>query len=122
MIGHGIGGGRPPHRALATPDREKPSYGTPGFRVKDGSKDRLFARLREEPGVLVVWCEDEGEKQAMITSEPAVFFTTPHYDGCPMVLVRLDAVDVGELTELITESWRLRAPTKLVEAFDAEPS
>ena len=69
----------------------------PGVPREGRSKDRLFARLREEPGVLVVWCEDEGEKQAMITSEPAVFFTTPHYDGYPMVLVRLDAVDVGEL-------------------------
>ena len=106
--------------ALSLPETfEKASYGTPGFRVKDKSKDRLFARLREEPGVLVVWCEDEGEKQAMIVSEPAVFFTTPHYDGSPMVLVRLEAVDADELAELLTESWRLRAPTSLVEAFDA---
>lgn len=103
--------------ALSLPQTvEKPSYGTPGFRVKD----KLFARLREEPGVLVVWCEDEGEKQAMIASEPAVFFTTPHYDGHPMVLVRLDAVEVDELTELLTEAWRLRAPPRLVEAFNAE--
>jgi hypothetical protein len=106
--------------ALSLPQTlEKPSYGTPGFRVKDKGKDRLFARLREEPGVLVVWCEDEGEKQAMIASEPDTFFTTSHYDGYPMVLVRLDAVDSEELTELLTESWRLRAPARLVEAFDA---
>ena len=107
--------------ALSLPQTlEKPSYGTPGFRVKDKGKDRLFARLREEPGVLVIWCEDEGEKQAMIASDPAAFFTTPHYDGYPMVLVRLDAVEVDELTELLTESWRLRAPARLVDAFDAE--
>ena len=102
--------------ALSLPETfEKASYGTPGFRVRD----RLFARIREEGDVLVVWCEDEGEKQAMIVSEPAVFFTTPHYDGYPMVLVRLEAVDADELAELLTESWRLRAPTSLVEAFDA---
>ncbi len=107
--------------ALSLPKTfEKPSYGTPGFRVRDKNTDKLFARLRDEPGVLVMWCEDEGEKQAMIDSRPAVFFTTPHYDGYPMVLVRLDAVDVAELSELLTESWRLRAPTKLLQAFDAE--
>ena len=77
--------------ALALPETtEKPSYGTPGFRVKD----RLFARIREEGDVLVVWCEDVGEKDALIASEPEKFFTTPHYDGHPTVLVRFGAVDV----------------------------
>jgi hypothetical protein len=103
--------------ALSLPHTtERPSYGTPGFRVKD----RLFARVREEGDVLVVWCEDEGEKQAMIESEPETFFTTPHYDGHPMVLVRLEAADVGVLTELLTESWRLRAPAKVAAEYDAE--
>jgi hypothetical protein len=37
-----------------------------------------------------------------------------------MVLVRYDGVDVDELRELLTEAWRLRAPRKLLEAFDAE--
>lgn len=95
---------------------ERPSYGTPGFRVKD----RLFARIREEGNVLVVWCEDEGEKQALIATEPATFFTTPHYEGHPSVLVRFEAADVELLAELLTESWRLRAPAKLVAAYDAE--
>jgi hypothetical protein len=103
--------------ALSLPHTtERPSYGTPGFRVKD----RLFARIREEGDVLVVWCEDEGEKQALIASEPATFFTTPHYDGHPSVLVRFEAADVELLTELLTESWRLRAPAKTVAAYDAE--
>ncbi len=103
--------------ALSLPETtEKPSYGTPGFRVKD----RLFARLRDEPGVLVVWCADLVEKEALILSEPAKFFTTPHYDGHPTVLVQVDAVDVDELTELLTEAWRIRAPKRLREAFDAE--
>lgn len=103
--------------ALALPaTTEKPSYGTPGFRVND----KLFARIRPEGDVLVVWCEDLAEKEALIASEPDKFFTTPHYDGHPTVLVRFEAVDVEELTELLTEAWRVRAPQKLLTAFDTE--
>lgn len=101
--------------ALSLPaTTEKPSYGTPGFRVKD----RLFARLREG-GDLLVWVASEGEKRGLVSSEPEKFFTTPHYDGHASVLVRLAAVDEDELRELLTESWRLRAPGKLTEQFDA---
>ena len=100
--------------ALAFPaTTERPSYGTPGFRVRD----RLFARMREE-GVLVLWRESEEEKQALVEAEPEKFFTTPHYDGYPNILVRLTAVDREELAELLEESWRLRAPEFLVEQFD----
>ena len=103
--------------ALSLPaTTEKPSYGTPGFRVKD----KLFARIREEGDALVVWVSDLGEKEALIAAEPRKFFTTPHYDGHPTVLVRFRAVGVKELSELLTESWRLRAPKGLVAAFDAE--
>lgn len=90
--------------ALALPDTiEKPSYGTPGFRVKD----RLFARIREE-GVLAIWCESLEEKDFLIEGDPEKFFTTPHYDGHAMVLLRLDAVDREELGELLAESARIR--------------
>jgi hypothetical protein len=103
--------------ALSLPaTAEKPSYGTPGFRVRD----KLFARIREEGNALVVWVEDEGEKEALIQSDPDKFFTIPHYDGHPMVLVRFSAVDADELEELLTDSWRLRAPDKLRATFDAE--
>jgi len=103
--------------ALSLPESiEKPSYGMPGFRVKD----RLFARIREERDVLVVWCADVVEKDFLIRAEPEKFFTTPHYDGHSIVLVRLPAVDRQELWELVTESWRLRGPKRLVAAFDAE--
>ena len=102
--------------ALSLPaTTEKPSYGNPGFRVKD----KLFAGIREGGDVLFVWVSDVGEKDALIASEPKKFFTTPHYDGHPMVLVRFRAVGVKELTELLTESWRIRAPKRLVTAFDA---
>jgi hypothetical protein len=100
--------------ALALPEtEERPSYGTPGFRVKD----RLFARLRE-PGVLLVRCADEGEKDFLLRADPAKFFTTPHYDGHPSVLVRLDAVDRDELAELLTDAWRVRAPKRLAQSLD----
>jgi hypothetical protein len=102
--------------ALALPaTTEKPSYGTPGFRVKD----KLFARIREEGDVLVVWCNDVDEKAALIAAEPKKFFTTPHYDGYATVLVRFEAIDRDELDELLTESWRLRAPKRLLAEFDA---
>jgi hypothetical protein len=95
--------------ALALPATiEKPSYGTPGFRVKD----RLFARLREDD-VLVVWVADLGEKEMLIRSEPQKFFTVAHYDGHPTVLVRLSAVDRDELGELLTDAWLVRAPKRL---------
>ncbi len=102
--------------ALALPaTTEKPSYGTPGFRVRD----KLFARIREEGDVLVVWCEDLGEKAALLAADPDKFFTTPHYDGHPTVLVRLGAVALDELQELLTDAWRVRAPVRLVAEFDA---
>ena len=102
--------------ALSLPETiEKPWFNTPGFRVKD----KGFLRIRSEAeGGLVVWVGDLGEKEAMLASEPDKFFTTPHYDGHPTVLVNLPAVDAGELTELITESWRLRAPKRVLKAYD----
>lgn len=101
--------------ALALPaTTEKPSYGQPGFRVRD----RLFARIHEAGDVLIVWCADVGEKSGLIQAEPEKFFSTPHYDSGPAVLVRLTAIDRDELRELLTESWRLRAPARLVREFD----
>jgi hypothetical protein len=97
--------------ALSLPEtQERPSYGTPGFRVAD----RLFARLREDGESLVVWVADEGEKQSLLRSDPDKFFTTTHYDGHPSVLVRWSRLDVGELTELLTEAWRIRAPNRVL--------
>jgi hypothetical protein len=102
--------------ALALPETsERLSYGTPGFRVRD----KPFARMREEGDVLVLWCSGLDEKEFLIGAEPEKFFTTPHYDGYAMVLVRLGAVDRTELAELLEEAWRLRAPKRVVAAFDA---
>jgi hypothetical protein len=101
--------------ALSLPETtEKPWFNTPGFRVKD----KAFLRIRSEAeGGLVVFVEDLGEKEALLASDPDTFFTTPHYDGYPAVLVNLPAVDVDELTELITDSWRIKAPPRVLKAY-----
>ncbi len=97
--------------ALALPETiEKPWHRSPGYRVKDKS----FLRIRSEAdGALVVFVADLGEKEALLAADPEKFFTTPHYDGYPAVLVHLDAVEVDELEELITDSWRHKAPARV---------
>lgn len=95
---------------------EKPYAGLPGFRVRG----KFFARIREKPDALVVLRPAIEEKEALIASEPEKFFQTPHYAGYPAVLVRLEAVAAEELEELLTESWALAAPARLVAAFQAE--
>ncbi len=79
----------------------------------------MFTWVRDDPEALVVWVESIEEKEALIASEPEKFFTTPHYDGYAIVLVRLDTIDAEEAAELVTESWRLRAPKALLRQWDA---
>ena len=101
--------------ALSLPETiEKPWYNTPGYRVKD----KGFLRIRSDAeGGLVVFVADLDEKDALLASDPDKFFTTPHYDGHAIVLVHLDAVDVEELTELIADSWLVKAPTRVRAAY-----
>ena len=97
--------------ALSLPGAyEKASYeGQASFRTKA----RIFAFLTSDPKGLLVWVGSKDEQDAIVASEPGKFFTSRHYAGQPAFLVRLDSVDEGELTELITESWLLRAPPSL---------
>jgi hypothetical protein len=67
----------------------------------------------------VVWCADESEKDAYLATQPDIFFTLPHYDGHPSVLVRLPDIDVAELRDLLTDAWFSRAPRRLAAAFEA---
>jgi hypothetical protein len=60
---------------------------------------------------------DEGAKEALLADDPGVYFTTPHFDGYPAVLVRLDVIGVPELTELVTEAWLTRAPKRLAKLY-----
>jgi hypothetical protein len=92
------------------------SFRTPALRVRG----KGMCRLRTNPDALVLRVSDMGEREALLQGQPDVFFTTPHYDGYPYVLVRLEAVDPVELAELLEEAWRLRAAKRVVKAWDAE--
>jgi hypothetical protein len=70
------------------------------------------------PDVVAVRVADQEEKELLLAADPETFFTEPHYNGFPAVLVRLPAIDVEELTALITEAWRCQAPRALVDEFE----
>jgi hypothetical protein len=103
------------------------SYGgAPALRVNR----TLLARLRSEMAddldeltgepygeVLVVGTADLGEKEALLSSDPRAYFTLPHYDGYPAVLVRLSLADPEELRELLLEAWRRAAPKRALRAY-----
>jgi hypothetical protein len=63
--------------------------------------------------VLAVRVAGEVEKSVLIERDPQAFFTEPHYDGYPAILVRLDVVDEPILRKLLEDAWRLRAPRRL---------
>ena len=69
------------------------------------------------PDVVAVRVVDELEKEVLLRSDGARFFTEPHYSGFPAVLVRLAAIDVEELRDLITNAWHCQAPRALSEAL-----
>jgi hypothetical protein len=56
---------------------------------------------------------DEGAKQALLTADPGVYFTTPHSTGYPAILVWLDRIAPDELEELLVEAWLARDPQRL---------
>jgi hypothetical protein len=62
------------------------------------------------PGVIAVRVANLGQKNALLSADPKKFFTEPHYNGFPAVLVRLDAVTVADLKVLLAEAWRCQAP------------
>ena len=70
--------------------------------------------------ILGVRVTDEGVKFALIAEEPELYFTTPHFDGYPAVLVKLAAIDERGLRELIVDAWLTQAPKRLVQEFLAE--
>ncbi|MGW1740253.1 MmcQ/YjbR family DNA-binding protein [Nocardia sp. NPDC001965] len=91
---------------------ESTSYRTPALKAAGKS----FARLRTEAdGGLALRCE-MAEKEALLTCGDAAFYTTPHYDGYPYILVDLDRVDPGQLRELLDAAWWLVAPARLRRA------
>jgi hypothetical protein len=108
--------------ALALPHVEE--LDSDGFDFRVGGKGFVWSypeRLPGQPRVIrtdiaVLYVGDEAEKQALLLGEPHLFFTTPGYDGWPLVMLRLPEVSPGRLAELITDAWRMRAP----DAIEAE--
>ena len=90
-------------------------FGTPALRVRG----KFMCRLRTDPDALVVRVIDVADAQALLLGQPDVFFSTPHYAGHAYVLVRLDVVTREALTELLEDAWRLRAPKRVLAAYDA---
>jgi hypothetical protein len=67
--------------------------------------------------ILGVRVEHLVAKEALLADDPGVFFTTPHFDGYPAVLVRLEHIGLDDLDEVITEAWLARAPKRLAKAY-----
>ena len=102
--------------ALKLPGTEvSVSYGTPSVKVKD----KVLSRLRSEAeGALALRC-DFVDREMLLQADPDAFFITEHYRNYPMILVRLDKVRADALPDLVERAWRLQAPKKLVDEFDA---
>jgi hypothetical protein len=90
------------------------SWGTPALKVND----KFLCRMRTNPDALVLRVIHMGEREALLQGDPGTFFTTPHYDGYPAVLVRLDKVDPTELAELLEDAWRTQAPKRLIAQYE----
>jgi len=80
--------------------------------------DPKRARVPNEKTVGIRIAHDS-EKETLIEMDPAAFFTEPHYDGFPAILVRLEDVDIDLLEKLLTDAWRIQAPKRLSREFDA---
>ena len=116
--------------ALALPETsERVSRGLRQWRVKDKlfvwerplRRPDLAALGEDAPSgpILGARVEHLVAKEALLADDPDVYFTTPHFDGYPAVLVRLDRIAPQELDELIVEAWLARAPKRLAAAYVA---
>jgi hypothetical protein len=117
--------------ALDLPETsERLSHRQPSWRVRDkgfvwerplraADLDALGDRAPAGP-ILGARVEHLGAKEALLADRPEVYFTTPHFDGYPAVLVVLDRIEPDELRELIVEAWLARAPKRLADRYAAE--
>jgi hypothetical protein len=91
-----------------------------GFDFRVAGKGFVWSYPERRPGarrvirsdIAVLYVGDEAEKQALVLGEPELFFTTPAYDGLPLVMLRLPAVGVERLAELVTDAWQMRSRSK----------
>lgn len=113
---------------LALPETEE-VQGRFAFSVREKDKlkgiawvwlERIDPKKARVPNntVLAIRVPSLVEKDLRIAAEPKKFFTEPHYNGYPAVLVKLSEVRVPELRELLTEAWRCQAPKVLVKKVD----
>lgn len=120
--------------ALALPGTTEESGrdGVPGWRVKDkgfawerplGKSDvKALGATAPDGPILAAYVADLGAKEALLAADPDVYFTTPHFDGYPAVLVRLEEISAAELEELLVEAWLVRAPKRLAAEYCAPPA
>jgi hypothetical protein len=67
--------------------------------------------------ILAARVPDLGAKEALLAEGGDLYFTTPHFDGYPAILVRLDRMAMPELEKLLVEAWLRRAPKRLVTEY-----
>ena len=77
------------------------SYGTPALKLGK----TMIARLRSEEGDLVLKVED-----GLLETQPGQFYTTPHYEGYPLLLVRLAAADADQVIGLFERAVAVATP------------
>ena len=114
--------------ALALPETEESTmWGSMAWKVKKKlfvwerplRKSDLAALGDAAPDgpILGIKVEHEIAKRALLESEPDLCFTTPHFDGHAIVLVKLDQVSEEDLADFVTEAWVCAAPAKLADSF-----
>jgi hypothetical protein len=84
--------------------------------LRRGDLEALGDAAPEGP-VLAARVPDLGAKEALLADEGDWYFTTPHFDGYPAILTRLDRIPVPELEELLVEAWLSRAPKRLAAEY-----
>ncbi|HEX5901692.1 MAG TPA: MmcQ/YjbR family DNA-binding protein [Actinomycetota bacterium] len=100
--------------ALSLPEsEERETWETATFRVRN----KIFVMFSDREREL--WVKsDFDEQRALTQTDPETFFVPPYVGPSGWVGVRIRTVDRDELSELVTEAWRLTAPKRLVSAFD----
>jgi hypothetical protein len=96
---------------LTLPETEEStSYGNPALKVAG----KTFVSLPGRVEGAIACRVDHDEKPLLLAARPDLYFETPHYEGWPWVLLRLDAVTRDELAERLEDSWSTLAPKRLL--------
>jgi hypothetical protein len=114
--------------ALGLPEcSERSSHGLAAWRVRDklfvwerplrAADVRALGDAAPQGPILGARVDHLGAKEALLADDPDVYFTTPHFDGYPAVLARLEKIPLDELEELIVEAWLSRAPKRLAQRY-----